>query len=197
MISRKNGFTLVEILVSLTVFAVVMAVMGSAFYKISQDWQRQRDYNLVLENGRWAMEFMSDKIRTAHASNDVNHTGEAPLNDHELLRFLFSPGGHGNPHDKQIYFWRGQTGLGQDYVLYYSRVDSGDDINDAAAVAVRKELCRFVVPGTEIFNVSAGCAANPTNCTVEINLTVRPKPDQPIGPGNQNYIFRTLVRPRN
>ena len=196
--SRKNGFTLIEILVSLAVFAVVMAVMASAFFKISQDWQRQRDYNLVLDNARWAMEFMSNEIRKGHADSNVTIIGESTLNDHELLTFTVDPT-HGSK-DRKIYYWRGKVGTGEPYILYRSEFKSNKDFNtgNADSANVRQELSRFVVDGTDIFNVSSGCAAFPTaNCTVEVNLTVRSKPDQPVGPGNQNYTFRTLVRPRN
>jgi prepilin-type N-terminal cleavage/methylation domain-containing protein len=190
--SRKNGFTLIEIMVSLVVFAMVMATMGSVFYKTLKDWQRQRDYNLVLENGRWAMEFMSNKIKASSSDVNVTDAAESPLNDHELLAFMVDPNGNGNAKDKKVYFWRGQTGSTDEHMLYYGQVNWNRDLADA--MDVRKELSRFVVSGTDIFNVYE-CATG--NCTVELNLTVRPKPDQSVGPGNQNYTFRTIVRPRN
>ena len=194
----KNGFTLIEIMVSLAVFAIVMTAMGSAFYKTYKDWQRQRDYGLVLENARWAMEFMSNEIRTGRnnptASNTFQDTAEGALNDHELLNFRVDPTGTGNP-TKRIYYFRGDLSFGGDpYVLYRSLVNSGQNLNTADNANTRKELCRFVVDGTDIFNVY-NCTIG--NCTVAINLTVRPKPNQPESPGNRNYSFRTLVRARN
>ena len=189
-----SGFTLIEIMVSLVVFSLVMAVMSGAFYKTFKDWQRQRDYNLVMENARWAVEFMSNKIRTGHSDANVSDAAESPLSDHELLKFMIDPAGKGNAKDKKIYFWRGATGVGQANVLYYGQVNWNKDLADAADPDVRRELCRFVVSATDIFNVS-GCSSG--NCTVELNLTVRPRPDQPTGPGNQNYNLRTLVRPRS
>jgi prepilin-type N-terminal cleavage/methylation domain-containing protein len=191
---KRNGFTLIEIMVSLVVFGIVMTAMTSAFYKTYKDWQRQRDYDLAMENARWAMEFMSNEIKSGHADANVIDNGEDALNDHELLNFLVDPTGHGNPHNKKNYYWRGKTGLGVPYVLYRSQVNSGQDLTQAKQVNKRQELCRFVVDGTDLFNVY-NCSVN--NCSVAINLTVRPKPDQPEGPGNRNYSFRTLVRPRN
>jgi prepilin-type N-terminal cleavage/methylation domain-containing protein len=195
----RHGFTLIEIMVSLAVFGIVMATMGSAFYKTFKDWQRQRDYGSVLENARWAMEFMSHEIRMGRnnttASNTFRDAGEYSLSDHELLNFLVDPTGNGAPN-KRIYYFMGDSTFGGDpNVLYRSQVTSAQDLSIADDVAVRKELCRFVVNGTEIFNVSSGCTTG--NCSVVINLTVRPKPDQPEGPGNRNYSYRTLVRPRN
>jgi prepilin-type N-terminal cleavage/methylation domain-containing protein len=195
----RHGFTLIEIMVSLAVFGIVMATMGSAFYKTFKDWQRQRDYGSVLENARWAMEFMSNEIRMGRnnttSNNSFNDSGEGLLNDGELLNFRVDPNATGNP-TMRIYYFRGHSSFGGDpYVLYRSLVTSGQDLTTADDVTVRKELCRFVVNGTEIFNVSSGCTTG--NCSVAINLTVRPKPDQPEGPGNRNYSYRTLVRPRN
>ena len=64
MIKRRvQGFSLVEILVSLTVFGLVMAAAGVAFISIYKNWQRQRDYLQCIENARWAMEFMTNEIR--------------------------------------------------------------------------------------------------------------------------------------
>lgn len=178
-------------MVSLVVFALVMTAMGSAFYKTYKDWQRQRDYNLVFENARWAMEFMSNEIRTA-ADDDIKDNAEGPLANHELLYFNVSLSGSGTANDR-IYYFRGDSSFGASpYVLYRSAVGKNDDLDDAKPL--RKELCRFVVDGTDIYNVSS-CTGN--NCTVAINLTVRPRPDQPERPGNRNYSFRAKIRPRN
>ena len=193
----KKGFTLIEILVSLAAFSLVMVSMGSAFYRIYNDWQRQRDYNLVLENSRWAMEFMSQEIRLGHADStirDLFSVDELPLNDHEFLSFEVHPSGGGG-NDK-IYYWRGEPPVGDPFVLYRGLVNVGDDLkNDAKNF--RQELSRFVVnDNTDIFEVSSGCASS-SDCNVSITLTVRPRPDQPEGPGNRNFTFRTKVRPRN
>jgi prepilin-type N-terminal cleavage/methylation domain-containing protein len=189
---RKNGFTLIEIMVSLVVFAMVMAAMGSAFYKTFKDWQRQRNYDLAMDNARWAVEFMSNEIRLAHGASFISHSGESGLNDHELVKFLFDPTAGGGPPNSKVYYWRGKTGVGQPYVLFRSLISAATAF-DPADVASRQELSRFVVNNTDIFNVS-NC---PGNCSVEMNLTVRPRPDLAVGPGNQNYTFRTTVRPRN
>lgn len=192
-----KGFTLIEILVSLAAFSLVMVAMGSAFYKIYNDWQRQRDYNLVLENGRWAMEFMSDEVRLAHADSTIEDAAESPLNAHELLTFEINPSSGSGPNEK-IYYWIGESPVGLPFVLYRGKVSTSgsNDLNDASAVNVRRELCRFAVRGGDIFNVSSGCAST-NDCNVTISLTVRPRPDQPEGSGNRNFTFRTLVRPRN
>jgi prepilin-type N-terminal cleavage/methylation domain-containing protein len=197
--SRKNGFTLVEILVSLAVFAVVMAVMASAFFKISKDWQRQRDYGLVLDNARWAMEFMSNEIRQGHSAEfeDVGRPGlqTQSLTAHSFLTFTIDPNSPSG-QDRRVYYWIGTSTLAEPYVLYRSEGRKNLKFGTADDSDERIELGRFVVDGTNIFNVSSNCASG-VNCTVEMNLTVRPKPGQPIGPGNQNFTFWTLVRPRN
>ena len=172
---------------------MVMVSMGSAFYRIYNDWQRQRDYNLALENGRWAMEFMSNEIRLGHGDGTMTDVAEPPLSVHELLNFeVHPPGGGGN--DK-IYYWIGKSTVGEPFVLYRGLVSVGDDL-EHDAYNVRQELSRFVDPGPGIFEVSSGCASS-SDCNVSITLTVRPRPDQPEGPGNRNFTFRTKVRPRN
>jgi prepilin-type N-terminal cleavage/methylation domain-containing protein len=193
----KSGFTLIEIMVSLVVFAIVMTAMTSAFYKTYKDWQRQRDYNLALENGRWAMELMSNEIRVAHADNNLTHAGEVPLGDHQLLTFHIDRAGKKGANLERIYYWLGYTPVSERYVLYRSVINKNQDLSKAILTANRQELSRFVVESTDIFNVSSGCAGSATNCTVILNLTVRPKPDQPETPGNRDFSFRTMVRPRS
>jgi len=146
-----------------------------------------------LENARWAMEFMSNEIRTApDDSINITDAAEGVLNDHELLNYRAALSVNGNPNDR-IYYFRGDSSFGGNpYVLYRSVVRWNQNLG--SATPLRKELCHFVVAGTDIFNV-AGCASN--NCTVVINLTVRPKPDQPESPANRNISLRTLIRPRN
>jgi prepilin-type N-terminal cleavage/methylation domain-containing protein len=196
--SRKNGFTLIEIMVSLVVFAMVMTAMGSAFYKTYKDWQRQRDYNLVLENGRWAMEFMSNEIRQGHSLDfeDIGKPslGTDELTAHSFLTFTIDPLSSSNK-DRRIYYWPGNSTLGEEpYAFYRSNVKSTRHFDHSDVTSGRRELCRFVVNNTNIFSVSE-CGTG--NCTVEMNLTLRPKPDQPESPGNRNYNFRTTVRARN
>jgi len=63
-VSRK-GFTLIEVMVALAVFAVIIASAGSVFISIQQAWQRQKQTVELIQNARWAMEFMSNEIRGA------------------------------------------------------------------------------------------------------------------------------------
>lgn len=70
-----KGFTLLEILVGLTVFGFVMAAASGVFLGIYRDWQKQRDDILYLENARWALEFMTKEIRRAGAATiDINNS---------------------------------------------------------------------------------------------------------------------------
>lgn len=180
----KKGFTLIEILVSLAAFSLVMVSMGSAFYKIYNDWLRQRDYNLVLENSRWAMEFMSNEIRSGFGDDTVSDAAESLVPAHKLLKFEV-------PSSGKIYYWLGASGAGESFVLYRGVGNNFNTANNA-----RRELCRFVESSADIFNVFDAVALG-DNCTVSINLTVRPRPEQPESAGNRNFTFRTRVRPRN
>ena len=61
----KKGFTLLEIMVALVVFAVIVMSAGSVFVSVQQSWQKQRDIIDLVQNARWAMEFMSNEVRSA------------------------------------------------------------------------------------------------------------------------------------
>jgi len=72
---KGKAFTLIEILVSLAVFGLVMAASGGALCKIYNDWCRQRNDMLYIENARWALEFMSRELRRTKNSDDFQIKG--------------------------------------------------------------------------------------------------------------------------
>jgi prepilin-type N-terminal cleavage/methylation domain-containing protein len=60
-----RAFSLIEILVSLAVFAIIMTTVGSVFFHLYRDWKKQKDYMNVLQDSYWAAEALSSEIRQA------------------------------------------------------------------------------------------------------------------------------------
>lgn len=179
---RKYGFTLVEIMVSIVVFAIVMVAVGETFFSVRQTWQRQKQTLDLVQNIRWAMDFMGNEIR--QGGNVVVGSESWGAESVVRLQFELPPGGANN----RVRYFRGNgASFGPTSALYRK---SGAGLGPPAD---RQELANLIVDnpsGNNIFiDVGGGL--------YRIELTVRPKPTQPEGPGNRSYTLRNQVRPRN
>lgn len=173
---RNKAFTLVEMLVALAVFCLVIAGAGGAFTSILKTWTRQKNSFSLIENTRWAMEFMTNELRHA----DQSHLSVEA--DGARLRFRMDPEDANNSNIIQVEYnvsgsvlqrrWRWVSGGG--------------------GWGAYQELANLVVDnpsGNDLFSRAGGL--------VTIELTVRPLPAEPEGNANKNYTVRTKVRVRN
>jgi type IV pilus assembly protein PilW len=62
---RKSGFTLVEVMVSITLSIVLLAGVGQIYSSSKQIYRLQEGQSRVQENGRFAIEFLNRDIRQA------------------------------------------------------------------------------------------------------------------------------------
>lgn len=178
---KIKGFTLPEIIVAFTILALVMVTASGLFISVNQAWQRQRQTIDLVQNARWAVEFMVREIRQGrNVSVDLEFWGGESV---FRLQFELPPGGS----DNRVRYFRGNgAGFGPTNVLYRK---SGAGLGPPAD---RQELANFIVDnpnGNPIFSLVGG--------VLTIELTVRPRPQDPEGRGNRNYTVRTQVRPRN
>ncbi len=174
----KKGFTLLEVLVAVTVFGLVAAAAGGTFASMQQAWRKQRNSIALMQNSRWAMEFITNELRQG---GTVTISGGG-----QRLRFRPYPG----PPTSFVWFWRGNGGgLGTATIIY-----RGTGPSIAAANFNRRELANFIVfpnpSGNNIFTDAGGGLYS-------IELTLRPQPTQPVGRENRNYVLSTQARPRN
>ncbi|MDD5729546.1 MAG: type II secretion system protein [Candidatus Omnitrophica bacterium] len=169
---KIKGFTLIEMLVSLVVFGLIMATAGGAFYKVYQDWQRQKKYLECIENARWAMETMSGEIRQ-NKSSLVKAIGSGKT---LMLKNSGAPG--------KERFERANR-LATDDLLRIRINGGGPQQNE--------ELANFIVnnpSGNDTFS-------DDNNGLATIELTVRPDPvTATAGTNNRNFTLRTKVQAR-
>jgi prepilin-type N-terminal cleavage/methylation domain-containing protein len=177
----RKGISLIEILVAIVVIGILFPAMGSVFVNAFRDWGRQRDFLQSFENARWALEFMSSEIRDGTAVS-LTDDAEGAMAEHSLLNFI-DP----NPSSRKIYYWKGAA----NNILYRAVVGDSEDFIDIGT-GDRQELAGNIV--SAVFNVSP---EGGEDGLVEIQLTFRPNPLQPEGPGNRNRSFMTKARPRN
>ncbi|MFA5118639.1 MAG: prepilin-type N-terminal cleavage/methylation domain-containing protein [Candidatus Omnitrophota bacterium] len=217
MAQKKEGFSLIEILIGLVVFGFAMTAASSIFYKVSRDWRKQTRYIECQENLRWALEYMSREIRMASVSDlddpgNGNNNGVGCAYGHfKKLDFLIDPDGDGvDPirvqyeRDEANYTitrrWKPSSGgWSAQQVLAGNIVDNPDlqcdsDLNCHASL-------------WNIFSVPHAYAAPPcdahdpffnaTNGYLRIMLTTRPFPAQPAGPDNYDFTLETSIKARN
>lgn len=60
---NKSGFTLLELLVTIGISALIMAGLGSIFAGTLTVWSSVQDSGIALENGRLALEWLTRDIR--------------------------------------------------------------------------------------------------------------------------------------
>ncbi|MDD2702684.1 MAG: prepilin-type N-terminal cleavage/methylation domain-containing protein [Candidatus Omnitrophica bacterium] len=185
---EREGFSLVEILVSLTIFSVMILVAGGVLHKVLIDWSRQRDYFDCVQNARASMSFMVNEVRNAKKNSvSVENSGAS-------IRFLWA--GQTSNSDR-VWYWIGNqdddgTSRGDKTILYRG---TGTNLN--SAYDERTELANFVANaeiGTDVFDRSGD--------EVTITLMLMPHPEQyeDCGydcPGNHVFILSSKVRVRN
>lgn len=185
----KKAFSLLEILVSLAVFGLIMASVGSAFVGMFRDWNRQKKQTACFDNVKRSMYFLSNQIR--RGENSTATVTEVSGLGNELLAYRYDSNGNGNNPDTRAWFWRGKTVSGTNYgdphTLYFAQTGRDDTI--VQAYANRQEVSRGIDDSGDIFSFSGG--------VVTITLTSRPNINEPEGPGNKNCTMSTKVRFRS
>lgn len=72
LVKPRSGFTLIEIMVATTIFAIAI-VMVTASFGMANKWQKQVKANReIIEAGRFAMEKISRDVRTAKKTENNN-----------------------------------------------------------------------------------------------------------------------------
>lgn len=202
----KSGFSLLEVLVAITVFVFVVAAAGGVFASIQQAWRRQRAAVNLIQNARWAMEFMTNQIR--HTTVSVTPPAWAPIQPFAAgsrVAFGLDTNGDGVA-ETRVWYWRGNTasdttGFGDRTFIY-----RGTGNNIAAAYPGRQQLANFIVDNPDLVNNGTGLPpadglVDPTfilnNGLLTVELTLRPRPTVAVGRENRNYTLITQARPKN
>jgi prepilin-type N-terminal cleavage/methylation domain-containing protein len=168
---RKSGFTLVEVMAGLLVFSLIVSSSAGIFIAIQQSWIKQRDSVDLIQNNRWAMEFIIHELMQGGGAQVTG--GGTRINFDPYPGFM-----------QPVWYWRGNsasdlTGLGDSTFLY--RGVGGTILQ---AYLQRQQLANFVADnpsGNDIFAVNSGL--------VTIELTVNK--------AGRNYTLRSRVRTRN
>jgi prepilin-type N-terminal cleavage/methylation domain-containing protein len=111
---HRRGFTLIEMMVAMSIFAIVMMVAVGALLSLTQANERAQGINSVMNNLNAALEDMSRSIRvgtTYHCETSANPPPPSVLATPKdcasgggvLLAFEPSGGNPANPNDQTVY----------------------------------------------------------------------------------------------
>lgn len=88
---RKRAFTLIEIMVATTIFAIAI-VMVTASFGMANKWQKQVKANReIAEAGRFAMEKISRDARTAKKTENNNSVLRITNQDDSIIIYSVDP----------------------------------------------------------------------------------------------------------
>ena len=78
LIKTKSGFTIIEIMVSISVFLVVVMAGMTALLNANLLSQKSRDMRSIMDSLNFAMEDMSRNIRTGYDYHCFSYSGSLP-----------------------------------------------------------------------------------------------------------------------
>ncbi|MCB1986528.1 MAG: PilW family protein [Burkholderiales bacterium] len=140
----QSGFTLIEMMIALTLGLVIMLVIGTVFVSSSQTFRAQEDNARIQESGRFALEIIGRSIKQAGYA-DIPFTG---------FKVDFS----GVP----INGVDGGTGVPDTLIVQYDGVIGDSDCEGANVTAAGNIIQNY-------FNVDTANAV--LRCKGEINVT--------------------------
>jgi len=166
----KKGFSLLEIMVAIVVFALVVASAGGVFISVQRAWQRQKAVLDLIQNARQAMETMTNEIRRARAVSTPPPSGD-------IMRFSIDPNADGNPPYRTIEYQRVGT------ILQRRWMEPGVP----GGWQPWEELANFIVNNPSTNAIFRPHPSLPNLYIIELTLAQN----------NRSYTLRTQVRPRN
>lgn len=143
---KKNGFTLIEVIVSVGLFTVVMTVALGALLMVIDANKKAKGIKLVVNNINLAMEGMTRDLRVGHTyCDDQSQSGSGSFCD--------SSGG-----TAQIFFTTDAGESGSSYRLYTGgggksiqrRIGSSGPYQDITGSDILVEEMQFYIQGTAI-----------------------------------------------
>lgn len=136
--NKKSGFTLIEIMVAVSIFALVMVVAIGAVLSIISANKKAQALNSVITNLNFALEGMMRDLRTGYDFDcDLTTEGleDCAANPGQSVRFVSSQ----SDGQKVVY--------GLDGVEIYKQVE-GEEAYSLTAPDVTVEVLNFYVSGT-------------------------------------------------
>lgn len=145
--ANSRGFTLIEMLVSVSIFTIVMTISLGSIFAMNDSNKKAQVTRTVMDNLNFAMENMARNLRIGTEYHCDATTGIITLpNDCTLgassIAFEGYKGNPNNPDDQIIYRFNGTTGQIE------RSIDSGSTFLGLTAPELSIDTMTFFVTGT-------------------------------------------------
>lgn len=130
----QQGFTLIEIVITIAIMSVVTTMLVMVFINLQQAYSFAVSSDQARGDARSAMELMVTEIRDAQTPTSGPYAGQSPIiyataNDIRFYTSFATPGGTGAPVLTRFRYRRNSsTGL---WTLYCQRDSNGNNIIDS------------------------------------------------------------------
>ena len=142
--NQKNGFTLVEMLIAVTVFSVAAVIIGAIFINSVSIEQRTANYQKLQSNGRYILEKIAKEARGREIK--LKYPAENPADGIEFLPDEFN----------EIVYINATSTNGLNDFKYCSFFNDNLDCDNLNSRDVNIEYARFYVFPTKLKNRDAG-----------------------------------------
>ncbi len=189
LIKNSNGYTLVEMLAVIVIFAIIGGIISAIFASSLRGSNKANVTNEVRQNGNYALLQMSRMISYAKSFDGISIDGS----DESYQDCYTSPVGAGTPTPELIeYHYLKITSFDGGQIIFSCDLDSEEIIasNGASLVntdVVRAENCTFTC--------SQQSAASPP--TIKINFTLSEKDENSFFEKKATIPFETSITMRN
>jgi prepilin-type N-terminal cleavage/methylation domain-containing protein len=117
--NKKTGFTLIELMVSVTLFAVVMVISMGAILTIVDGNKKNQTMQVAINNLNFAVESMTRSIKTGYNYEVTNEVGEC-----KSLSLNITEDQDGNDVDDAVNYYLKEFPGGDNSGLFYHNLDT-------------------------------------------------------------------------
>ena len=89
---QNKAFTLIEVLIAISIFVVVITIVLSLFSAAIRGYRKVIAMQNVQENARFLLEFMTKEIRMSTISSYTQNTLNIVRSDNQAVAYVFSGG---------------------------------------------------------------------------------------------------------
>jgi prepilin-type N-terminal cleavage/methylation domain-containing protein len=115
-LKKEEGFTLIEVMISIGLFSVIMIVGITAILGVNNTYRKSRTMRSAIDNLSFVMEDMARNIRLGRNYRCLNDTAISPIDIEDPLD---SPGGVSCKGIALEPFWNPVLGDPADQIIYY------------------------------------------------------------------------------
>ncbi|MEK7557614.1 MAG: prepilin-type N-terminal cleavage/methylation domain-containing protein [Patescibacteria group bacterium] len=113
-IIKKSGFTLIEIVVSISLFVAIMLITGSMFSLAQKSYNKSSDLAELTQNGRVCLDRLSRELRQS-----VSIITELPLTDDQSPNQIFFQDGHDISQITYLRYYLNNNELKREHKAYF------------------------------------------------------------------------------